>query len=503
MRVFIYTCLLFFGVNLTALYAQDYLTLSPLQEKDLTDRTYSLMDYDSSNYYVMRINKGLSYAELEQYDTSLKVKKTYVVTKQKRKYVGLMNLHGRLSLLYFRYIENKRDNTHEKVSLYAIGMERDNFALSQDSTELIAPFKMESSLYRVNFAVSPDRSKVLVYDFEEEGDMDGVRGLSNEITLRVFDDQLQPLWQRTVNLSPDGGAKRRVAIQKLRINNSGEVAILTDVFRDQRSYSMKEITADPTLFFVGKERNNFSLFQPDMGDFFFNQSSFTFDKEGNILWFGFYSKQRYYQQSGTFFIKINQARTQVLVKKRYDFTPEQLADILNKKRIRPQAEARSYKLVHWRLMDDGGLVFSAEQQPGNGMQFRSNDVIVIKIGASGSLDWLRHVFKHGEEVPRLKVFLSHYLCAEGSNVYLLYNQGLYADGYAAAVKIDQTGATTLRKFYTYQRQQELLCPQLSFRLNDPRVFLSFQDRYFSDYRFGVLDLDKLFAEKKPSPQAAQ
>jgi hypothetical protein len=498
MRVFRYfsTLILLVCFSNNSLTAQDFLTLSKLQEKNLTDRTYSLMDYDSSGYYVLRFSRGLGYAELEKYDPSFKTKKTYVITQKKRKYVGLMNLKGRLSLLYFRYIENKRDNSHERVSLYAVELERDSFNLSQDSIELIAPFKMESNFYRVNFAVSPDRSKVLVYDFEEEGDLDGVRGLSNEITLRVFDAQLHPLWKRTVNLSPDGSAKRRVAIQKLRVNNAGEVAIQTDIFRDQRSYALKEVTADPTLFFVGKERKNFALFQPNMGEFFFNQANFTFDKEGNILWFGFYSKQRYYQQSGVFFIKINQARTKVLIKKQYDFTPEQLADILNKKRVRPQAEARSYKLLHWRLTQDGGLVFSAEQQPGSGIQFRSNDVLAVKIGAAGNLQWLRHVYKHGEEVPRLKTFLSHYLCAEGDNVYLLYNQGLYADGYAAAVKIDAEGALRQRKFYHYQRQQELLCPMLSFRLDGPAVFLSFQDRYFSDYRFGVLDLEALFKKSK-------
>lgn len=494
MRILINYCIFFLiGVGLP-LAAQDAITLSPLQEKDQTDRTYSLLDYDSSGYYVMRFNKGLSYAELEYYDPSLQTKKTYIVTHKKRKYVGLVNLKGQLSMLYFRYIENKRNNTHERVSLYAVGIQKDSFQLEQDSIELIAPFKMESNFYRVNFAVSPDRSKVLVYDFEEEGDIDGVQGLSNEITLRVFDNDLNLLWTRKVNLSPDGGAKRRVAIQKLRINDAGEVAILTDVFRDKRSYSMKEITADPTLFFVGKERKNFSLFQPNLGNYFFNQSNFTFDKEGNILWFGFYSKQRYYQQSGTFFIKINKARTKVLVKKRYDFTPEQMADILNKKRVRAGVEARSYKLIHWQIMADGGIVFSAEQQPGNGMQFRSNDIIAIKIGKSGELEWLKHVFKHGEEVPRLQTFLSHYLCTKGSDVYLVYNQGLYADGYAAAVQINAQGDMKLRKFYNYQRQQELLCPKLSFRLDTASIFLCFQDRYFSDYRFGVLDLERLFAD---------
>ena len=486
--------LLFAGSGLHA--QNDYLMLSPIKERARTSRTYTLLDYDSSGYYVLRFNKALSYAELEAYDASLKFKKTYVVTKQKRKYVGVLNIHNYLALLYFQYNENRQTNTHEDVSLYAMPLQRDSFALLPDSIELIAPFDMESNFYRVNFAVSPDRSKVLVYDFEEEGDIDGVKGLTNEITLRVFDSQLRPLWERTVNLSPDGSAKRMVSIQKLRVNNEGEVAIMTDVFRNQRTYHYKQVTADPTLFFVGKERTNFSLFKPNMGEYFFNQCNFTFDDEGNILWFGFYSKQRYYQQSGVFYIKINQARTKVLVKKRHDFTPEQLANILNRKRVRANAEARSYKLLHWRLTPKGHLVMSAEQQPSAGLAFRSNDVIAVQFDPEGDLQWVRHIYKHDEQAVRLKTFLEHYLCTSGNDTYILYNQGIYADGHATVVRIDSAGGMQLRQFYNYRKQQELFGPKLSFRLGGPEVFICFQDRFFSTYRFGLLNLKALFEERR-------
>lgn len=492
------TLLFFFSLSTTLCAQTDYLELSPLKERERTSRTYTLLDYDSSGYYVLRFNRALSYAELEQYGRDLKFKKTYVVTKQKRKYVGVLNIRNRLAVLYFKYKENRITNSHENVSLYAKNLHPETFHLEEDSVQLIAPFDMESNFYRVNFAVSPDRTKVLVYDFEEEGDIDGVRGLTNEITLRVFDHQLQPLWQRTVNLSPDGSAKRTVAIQRLRINNEGEVAIMTDIFRDQRTYHFKQITADPTLFFVGKDRNNFSLFKPNMGAYFFNQCNFTFDQEGNIIWFGFYSKQRYYQQSGVFYIKINKARTKVLVKQRHDFTMEQLAAILNRKQVRSNAEARSYKLLHWRLMPNGNLVFSAEQQPPAGLAFRSNDVIVVQLDPKGQLNWMQHIYKHNEQTERLKTFMEHYLCTAGDDTYLLFNQGIYAADHAMAVRINATGAVQTRRFYNYQKQQELLSPKLSFRLDRPEVFLCFQDRFFSTYRFGLLDLEALFKERQPS-----
>lgn len=492
------TLLLLISLPTTLCAQTSYLDLSPRKERDRTSRTYTLLNYDSLGYYVLRFNRALSYAELEQYGTDLKFKKTYVVTKQKRKYVGILNIQNHLAVFYFKYKENRLTNSHKNVSLYAKTLHPETFHLEEDSIQLIAPFNMESNFYRVNFAVSPDRTKVLIYDFEEEGDIDGVRGLTNEITLRVFDQHLQPLWQRTVNLSPSGSAKRTVAIQKLRINNEGEVAIMTDVFRNQRTYHFKQITADPTLFFVGKERNNFSLFKPNMGEYFFNQCNFTFDKEGNIVWFGFYSKQRYYQQSGVFYIKINKARTKVLVKQRHDFSLEQLTNILHRKRVRSNTEARSYKLLHWRLMPNGNLVFSAEQQPPAGLAFRSNDIIAVQLDPKGQLNWMHHIYKHDEQAERLKTFMEHYLCTVGDDTYLLFNQGIHADGHATAVRIDAAGTVQERQFYNYRKQQELLSPKLSFRLDRPEVFLCLQDRFFSTYRFGLLDLDALFKEQKTS-----
>ncbi len=491
---YLLSLLIFLSLSGNALLAQDFLIKSELREDSKTYRTHTLFDYDSTGYYVLRFDKSFGYAELEHYSPDLQLNNTFVVTKKYRKYIGVVNISNKLYLLYFRYIENKRENIHEKVSLYAKQLNPETYELMADSIELIEPFKMVSNYYRGNFAVSPDRSKILVYDYEEDGDIEGVSGLTNEVNLRVFDSSFNLLWKRSVNLSPTGSSKRMVAIKKLRVNNQGKVAILTDVFREHRSYSLRKTTADPTLFFVGQQKNDYAMFTPNLGDFFFNQINFIFDEVGNIVWFGFYSRQKYYQQSGFFYIKINKEVSKVLVKKMHDFTPEQIATLLNRKKISRNAEARSYKLVHWRLTKSGALILSAEQQPATNFNFKSHDVLVMQVSNEGEIEWFNHYYKYGEEPRRAKVFLSHYLCTVGDNTYLLFNNGLYSDGFATAVKIDGNGNSVSRKFYTYEKQQELLCPLLSFKLNRPEVFLCFQDRYFSAYRFAILDLEKMFTQ---------
>jgi hypothetical protein len=489
-----FTIFLFIFFHPCYVQSQSYLLKSKIKDSGRASKTHTLLQYDSSGYYILRYSKNINYAELEHYNQQLKHQKTYLVTDKARKYIGVVRLDQKMYMLYFYYVLNKQQNTHDKVSLYAEEILPETYALSGDSIELIEPFKMVSNYYTGNFAISPDQSKFLVYDYEEDGDIEGLRGLTNKIRLRVFDRSFNQLWTRTVNLSPNGGAKRQVAIKKLRINNRGEVAILTDIFRKTRSYNLKNITADPTLFFVGKEKNNYALFQPQMGDYFFNQISFTFDSNGDIIWFGFYSKERYYQQKGVFFIKINSDRTKVLVKKMHELSPELLAQLLHRNKVRPDTEARSYKLKHWNLMADGGIVLSAEQQPSSSFNFKCNDILSLRFDASGDIMWAKHFFKHGNQPKNQKVFLSHFLCNKNNHTYLIYNRGIYSDGYANVTRIDSAGRVTNKKIYNYLNQQELVCPPLSYHLPGTQLFLCLQDRYFSNYRFALLDLEKLFSK---------
>ena len=476
------------------LVAQSYMLKSKIRDSGRATKTHTLLKNDSTGYYVLRYSKNINYAELEHYNQQLKHVKTYTITDKSRKYIGVVNLGQKLYMLYFYYVLNKQQNTHDKVSLYAAEIMPDTYELSGDSIELIKPFRMVSNYYTGNFAISPDQRKFLVYDFEEDGDIDDLRGLTNKIRLRVFDTSFNKLWTRTVNLSPDGGAKRRVAIKKLRVNNRGEVAILTDIFRKTRSYNLKNITADPTLFFVGKEKNNYALFQPQMGDYFFNQISFTFDAKGDIIWFGFYSKERYYQQKGVFFIKINSTRTKVLVKKMHELPPSLLAQLLHRKKVQANTEARSYTLKHWNLMADGGIVLSAEQQPPSSFNFRCHVTLALRFDPLGEIMWSKHFFKNGNQPKNQKVFLSHFLCNKNNQTYLIYNRGIYSDGYASVTKIDTAGRVENKKIYTYLNQQEIVCPPLSYHLPGSQLFLCLQDRYFSNYRFALLDIEKLFSK---------
>ena len=108
--------------------------------------------------------------------------------------------------------------------------------------------------------------------------------------------------------------------------------------------------------------------------------------------------------------------------------------------------------------------------------------------------WSKHFFKNGNQPKNQKVFLSHFLCNKNNQTYLIYNRGIYSDGYANVTKIDTAGRVENKKIYTYLNQQEIVCPPLTYHLPGSQLFLCLQDRYFSNYRFALLNLEKLFSK---------
>jgi hypothetical protein len=194
--------------------AQHYLKLGPSLETKNTDRTYALIDADSSQYALMRSDKEFRYAETEIYDRNLNLLNNFESTKDLRNYGGVLNLEGRLYMIFSKYRLNAQLQQYEDVSLWAMPMNRDSFCVGTDSFALVEPFTLKSAFYRGNFVLSPDRSKLLVYDWEEEGDIEEVKGLTNEIMLRVYDNQFNLLWSRKVYLAPNSSGKRVMSINE-------------------------------------------------------------------------------------------------------------------------------------------------------------------------------------------------------------------------------------------------------------------------------------------------
>ena len=397
---------------------------SDLRKNQSTRFTHALIDFDSSNYYVLRFDKNRYKAEIEQYNEQLQYVRTVQTTDKRRRYAGVMHLDSTMYMFYFNYTKSKTTDGYRNVGFYAKKIDEKTYKTTADSITIIQPFNMESNAFKGDLVLSPDRSKFLVFSYEEEGDDQQISGLSNTITLRVFDKNFVPLWERIVNLSPDGKLKRKVAIKKLRINNKGQVLILADIFTGARSYESRKVNTAPTLFFIAQSPKAISRFTPDLGKLFFKELDVSYDQEGNIIWFGFYSRKRYYMQSGIFFIKIKADLSRVLTKEKYDFSPSLIAKMMNKRKVSEKREALHFKFVQYHLTSDSGLIVTAEQQPQGGLFYKSKNILALRFNSLGGVKWKKVIKKHSVEQYKLKPFLSHHSFLVSDSLHVIFNNGV-------------------------------------------------------------------------------
>ena len=497
----LYLFLLLFGLaGLGESYGQempDYVLSKSRNRGGSASRIYSLMHRNDSFYYVLRTNARFTQAEFETYDPKLNfVKQSNAGLRGDMPYTGALNVLGNMYFLQLKYRHDIENDIYRDVSFVAFPLDTNTLQVKADSIILVAPFTMESNYYRGNFAISPDRTKILLYDYEEKGDIEEVSGLTNIVNLRVFDNNFNLLWKRTINLAPDAMANRVVAIKKFRVNNLGTVAVLTDIFRDGeiRTYLGKKTTADPTLFFIGREENEFLRFTPNLGNFFYNEMDFSFDRRGHIHWVGCYSRTRYYQQSGIFYLQLNANCSKVLVKTNHDFSPELIAETLEKKKPKPERELRNFKFASWRIHPTTNEVTAVlERQPPSAYNFKAHQLIVLRLDTLGQLRWATPIQKWGDLKESLETFLSHYLVVQDDATYILYNTGIYAENQAVVARINAKGEKTTKILFRYNNQFELVCPRLSYPVGD-KLFICLQSQFFESYRFGLVDLARLFKD---------
>ncbi len=475
--------------------ASSAILLSKERERAGASRTHSLLHHNEDFLYVLRTDARFSYAEFEIYDRMLQfISASDIAPKQERKYSGALNVVGNIYLLSLQYKHDTEKDIYEGVRFVAYPVDTATMLLREDSILLVEPFRMESNYYRGNFAISPDRSKILLYDYEEKGDIEELAGLTNVVTLRVFDNQFRPLWKRRVDLAPNATAQRMVVLKKFRINNQGTVAILTDVFRPDmpRTYLGKTVNADPTLFFVGKAEDEFLRYTPQLGDYFYSQLDFAFDRRGHIHWVGCYSTERYHYQGGIFYIQLNAACSRVLVKKRHAFSPELIAATLDKRKISEKQRLRDFVLASWRIHPQTHeLTIALERQPPTTYNFKAHQLLIMRLDTLGDLRWAQPLQKWGDVGEGSATFLSHYLCVQGNYAYVLYNDGIYENNRAFVARFDSIGTMQRRTLFRYDEQQDLLCPRLSYPVEE-QIFVCLQSRFFRQHRFGLVDLRTLF-----------
>ena len=214
--------------------------------------------------------------------------------------------------------------------------------------------------------VSKDTSKILIYSMLPKNKKQPER-----FFLQVFDESFTQLWSKEVTLPFDDD---KFSIEEYQIDNEGNVYILGVVYEDQSRFRRSgKPTYQYMLLTYRDKGEKVEEYKVDLGDKFITDLTYRVDRNGDLVFSGFYSDKGTYSIKGTYFFRLNPDTREITNKnlKKFDFRflteymsdnkREKVKKAARKDGNRPGPELYQYALDELILRSDGGAVLVAEQ----------------------------------------------------------------------------------------------------------------------------------------------
>ncbi len=427
--IFIAIALILLGSGLPGQMKSEFgdLYIGPEIKSDKKGTLEDIIGMDGDGYYMVRAEPKKFY--LEQYDKQLNQVKSEEIDLgrgSERKYLEFTEqLNGEIYLFTSQY-----DNSAKKRLLYAEKINRKTLKREGD------PVLMTTNNYRsrsndgfYDYHVSRDSTKMLVYyDTPYQGNTGEKFGLA------VFDDQLNQLWSKELELP---FKDRLYSVERYKVDNRGNAYLLGIVYRGQmRAKRQGRPNYDYHLLAYNQD-DEYTEYLLNLQDKFITDMQFEISRTGDIICAGLYSDFGTTSVKGTFYLLID-SQTHEIKKEYYEqFDAQFLADFMSERKADKGKELTRYNLNQLEIRRDGGVVLVAEQffakemrdyndyRYGYGspyyyypsryysslwrypyryygypfmnddseVQYNYNDIIVINIDPDGSIRWAKRIPK--------------------------------------------------------------------------------------------------------------
>lgn len=275
--------------------------------------------------------------------------------------------------------------------------------------------------------ISKDTSKILIYTLLPKKKKNPER-----FSLQVFDNQLNPLWNKEVRLPFND---EKFAVEEYKVDKAGNVYMLGVIYQD--GVKVRRGGKPNYQYVILAYRNNgesVEEYKINLNQKFITDLTFRVAKNGHLIFSGFYSDRGTYSVKGTYFFRLDPSSKEIYNKNLkafdFDFVTEYLSDAAynkakkNSKKGSP--ELYRYALDDLILRSDGGAVLIAEQYyverrfnnnyygynpygVGLGGRFNNfydpynrfdedyeyyyNDIIVVNIQPTGEIEWTARIPK--------------------------------------------------------------------------------------------------------------
>lgn len=397
-------------------------------------------------FYVLREKRPTAFSDgseifLEMYDyNTMELKRAKDVSL---KYNGKMRVYetalmlGR-QLYLFTSFNNKG---HKKNYLFAQSVDNERLTVARKMDKIAEADSDNRGIgaKAFDFRISDDSSKLLVYN-----QLPTPRKEPERFALRVFDENLEPLWEEEIKLPyPD----ELFSVEEYVVDENGSVYLLGVLYADR---SRMRRQGKPTYqYVILAYRDNgasFDEYKIDLPDVFITDLTFRVGDDGNLVCCGFYSQVGTYGVKGTYFLRLDAQSKRILTKNLREFDFEFLTYYMNDRNreramdaeqsgnVDKQAELYRYSLDKLVLRSDGGALLVAEQyfiqeqtyRTFNGfwertLYYNYNDIIVVNIRPTGEIEWATRIPKRQVTIDDGGYFSSYAMAIVRDRIVFIYN----------------------------------------------------------------------------------
>ena len=395
-----------------------------------------------------------------------------------------------------------KDNGEIVLSYYLLDADKQELIKENEKVISIDTPDLKDDDVNFTFEVSPDQSKILInYTLVDS------EGYIQSFGYSVFDENMMEIrtWNGTLDMS-DGIYQ----LDQFRVNNNGEVYLLTRYFSDKQNLknstdlkrngllsSSKSLSYAANyeirlILFKEKKTENVILTVPDK---FIIGADFITDQTELIV-AGFYGSKGSTTPEGAAVMRLdNSGKLIKLDKKMLPDGFDKPSNINNKSNglmsDDNQYDAYRFTLKDIMVKEDGGYIFSGERTvnqqkketvPGHASYSivnHTDDIAVVDIQKDGTIKSIYRIEKAQETTALETLSNSYYITELNGSIYCLFTNlgksnknftGKMVNTEAVLVKIDESGEMTRDILLTSDQTDVTLRPQATY-LNDKQELI--------------------------------
>ncbi|HMC98287.1 MAG TPA: hypothetical protein VKG92_11565 [Flavobacteriales bacterium] len=369
--------------------------------------------------------------------------------------------------------------------------------------------------------VSPNDERILVrvnLPYEKEG--------RERFGLRMYDKQLQMLWERQVELPYNDNEFTRASV---RVDDDGSVLLLGVKYDEKREAKENKKKGDATyvyhLLVLRPEGGEMEDHTIDVRDKFLQDMTFAMGKDGDVICGGFWGNKSSWSVRGAFFLRLDRKTKTINHESFKEFDHDFITAYMTEKEERKaekKAEKKGEDLEMYNfdlddiiLRDDGGAVMVGEQAyqytrcytDSKGYTrcstyYVHNDIVVINIDAHGDIEWASKIPKRQTTVNDGGYYSSYAMTVKGDNIFFVFNdsgknlflakgdkvEGFELKGDEALITlatVDGSGMVHREALLSPEKRDAILRPKSCWQVTDDRMFI-FATRK-KEFRFGFIN----------------